>query len=158
MSRGQLETIHQLQIRAGGRLLAAQRGKPDSIVAQAPEQRFHFADAAAAVRRRLVQDAEPRFLLGYRHLRGEIHQVQMHSLRHFIAIGVSLREMIAGLKKQDRNAGLLLDHEIHQRHAFGLKAAGDAGRAAVFREYVTNQRPRVIDLLVQRHGCQSLTY
>ena len=49
--------------------------------------------------------------------------------------------------------GLVRDHQIHQRHAFGLEAASDARGTAVFSENAANQGGRVIDLLVQRHGC-----
>ena len=49
MPGGQFKIVNGLQIRARWRLIATQCGEPDAIVAETSEQRFHFADAAAAI-------------------------------------------------------------------------------------------------------------
>ena len=69
---GQLEGFHFLEIRARGRLVAPERGKPRVVVLQAAEQRLDFAQLAAARRIGLVQNPELRFLVRHTLLGFEI--------------------------------------------------------------------------------------
>src|ERR1700722_177544 len=82
----------------------------------------------------------------------------MHPLFHLIAVGQSLGKMIARVEKQNRDVRMLCNYQIHQRHALGLKAGGDARRIAMIGEYPANQGRGIIYFLVQRHGCPSCCY
>ncbi len=75
----------------------------------------------------------------------------MQLARHLIPISVGLGEMIAGLEKKHGNIRPLRDQQIDDGHAFGLKAARDAGGLGVLCQHVANQGGCFVDLLIQIH-------
>src|SRR5579884_4162763 len=99
------ETIHRLQIRTGWGLYAAQSGEPDFIPLQCGKKRADFAQSAAFVRPRLVEQSVLRFLLGNRLPGDDIDQIQTVARLHFIAITVDLGEVVPGFEEKHGHIG-----------------------------------------------------
>ena len=99
LAGGQREDFVRLQVGARLGLLAAQAGDPCVVGAERTEERFDLAQAAAAVGRGLIEDAEFRFLLGDGCSGCDVDEVQIPLGGDAVAICKRLREVIAGFEK-----------------------------------------------------------
>ena len=127
--------LHHFQVFSRGRLFAAQPREPYLIIFQSAEERFHFAKLAALAGIAAVQNSKLRFLIGHGLFRGQIFEIQIPRLHHFVAIGIGFREVISRIQKKDGNPRHLLAQKIENDHVLGLKAARDAGGTFILRQH-----------------------
>src|SRR5512147_3256848 len=103
-------------------LLSSQTGKPDVEPFQCLHQRLDLTQLAAAPRVASVQYSKFRFLFRNALSRFNVHQVQVPRSRHTVTKQSSRLEVIARIKKEDRNVGKPLTKEMQHNHILGLEA------------------------------------
>ena len=60
----------------------------------------------------------------------DVDEIQIPFRGNAVAVGEGLREVVAGLEKEDGDTRLELEDHVEHDDIFGLKARGDAGAAA----------------------------
>src|SRR5690349_12212577 len=88
----------------------------------------------------LIQNAELGFLLRDGFLRRKVRDVQMPRLLHFVAVGVGLLEVIAGIEEKHGNLGLSPAEQIEDDHVLSLKTARDARLTGIIGKNAFDQR------------------
>ena len=140
LAAGQLMIFDDFQIGSRGRLFAAQSRKPEIEFFETCEQRLDFAQMAASSGIGTIENSERGFLFGNGLFCGKILHVEIPLARHFGAIRVGFREVVAGIEKKYGNIGNALAQHVENDHVLGLEAAGDADRTGFHRRGILREQ------------------
>jgi hypothetical protein len=117
------------------------------------EERLDLAELAALVWGGLIEQPMFGFLLGDGPLGEQVDEIQLPLPRDAVAVRVSLREVIAGVKEENRDFRIELDCELREEHVFCLKTAGETS-AVVGGEFAGQHGADLCDFgLDERCGC-----